>query len=92
MYETTDKWGHMKVNVTLMFKVNFQGQVIDFVFFVIIDFEKVRMDINISYVPYIQSEIWKVIIVYIYDLEFEGQPSKSRNSFQFFRYPRPHKY
>ena len=84
MYATKDKKGHIKVSLTLTFEVNCQGQVIDFVFFEILDLEKVRIDTEISSVPYIQPEIRKVIIVYIYDLNFEGQPSRSSNLFQFF--------
>ena len=84
MYATKDNKGHIKVSLTLTFKVNCQGQVIDFVFFEIIGFEKVRIDTEILSVPYIQPEIWKVIIVYIYYLEFKGQPSRSRDLFQFF--------
>ena len=79
------------MSLTLTFKVNCQGQVIDFVFFEILGLEKVRIDTEILSVPYIQSEIWKVIIVYMYDLEFEGQQSRSRNLFQFFWDPRPQK-
>ena len=65
------------------------GQVIGFVFSEILHLIKVRIDTEISSVPYIQPEIWKVIIVYICDLDFERQPSRSRNLFQFFRDPRP---
>ena len=81
MYTTKDKKGHIKVSLTLTFKVNCQGQIIDFVFFEILDLEKVRIDPEILSVPYKQAEIWKVIIVYMYDLEFEGQPSRSRDLF-----------
>ena len=35
-------------------------------------------------VLYIPPEIRKVIIVYIYDLGFEGQPSRSSDLFYFF--------
>ena len=81
MYATKDKKGHIKVSLTLTFKVNCQGQVIGFVFFEIFDLEKVRIDTEILSVLYIQPEIRKVIIVYIYDLDFEGQPSRSSNLF-----------
>ena len=84
MYATKDKKGHIKVSLTLTFKVKCQGQVIGYVFFKILDLEKVRIDTEILSVPYIQQEIWKVIIAYIYDLDFEGQPSRSRDLFQFF--------
>ena len=59
-----------------------------FCFFEILDLEKVRIDIEILYVLYIQPEIRKVIIVYIYDLGFLNQPSRSRN---FFLDPWPQK-
>ena len=81
MYATKDKKGHIKVSLTLTFKVNCQGQVIGFVFFEILDLEKIRIDTEILSGPYIQPGIRKVIIVYIYDLGFEGQPS--RELFQF---------
>ena len=61
MYATKDKKGHIKVSLTLTFKVNCQGQVTDFVFFEILGLEKVRIDTDILSVPYIQPEIWKVI-------------------------------
>ena len=77
MFTTKDKKGHIKVSLTLTFKVNCQGQVIDFVFFEILDLEKVRIDTEILSLPNIQPEIRKVILVYIYDLGFEGQPSRS---------------
>ena len=67
--------------------VNCQGKV---VFFQIIYLKKVRIDTEILSVPYIQPEIWKVIIVYIYDLDFGGQSSRSRELFQFLD-PRPEK-
>ena len=83
MYTTEDNKGHIKVSLTLTFKVKCQGQVNVF-FFEIIDLEKVRIDTEILSVLYIQPEIRKVIIVYIYDLGFEGQPSRSRDFFYFF--------
>ena len=55
------KKGHIKVSLTLTFKINCQGQVIDFVFFDILDLEKVRIDTEILSLLYIQPEILKVI-------------------------------
>ena len=81
MYTTKDNKGHIKVSLTLTFKVKCQDQVIGFVFFEILDLEKVRIDTEILSVLYIQPEIRKVIIVYIYDLGFEGQPSRSSDLF-----------
>ena len=81
MYTTKDNKGHMKVSLTSTFKVKCHGQVIGFVFFEILDLEKVRIDTEIMSVPYIQPEIRKVIIVYIYDHGFEGQPSRSSDLF-----------
>ena len=89
MYTTEDNKGHIKVSLTLTFEVKCQDQVIGFVFFEILDLEKVRIDTKISSVLYIQPEIRKVILVYIYDLGFEGQPSRSSNLFYFIRDPRP---
>ena len=76
MYATKDKKGHVKISLTLTFKVNCQGQVTGFVFFEILDLEKVRIDTEILSVLYIQPEIRKVIRVYIYDLGFKGQSSR----------------
>ena len=81
MYTTKDNKGHIKVSLTLTFKVKCQGQVIDFVCFEILDLEKVRIDTEILSVLCIQPEILNVIIVHMYDLGFEGQPSRSRNLF-----------
>ena len=50
MYATEDKKGHVKVSLTLTFKVNCQGQVTGFVFFEILDLEKVRIDTEILFV------------------------------------------
>ena len=89
MYTTKDNKGHIKVSLSLTFKVKCQGQVIDFVFCEILDLKKVRIDTEISSVLYIQQEIRKVTIVYIYDLGFEGQTSRSSDLFYLFRDPRP---
>ena len=81
MHTTKDNEGHIKVCLTLTFKVKCHGQVIGFVFFEILDLKKVRIDTEIMSVPYIQPEIRKVIIVYIDDLGFQGQPSRSSDLF-----------
>ena len=56
MYATEDKKGHVKVSLTLTYKVNCQGQVTGFVFFEILDLEKVRIDTEILSVLYVQPE------------------------------------
>ena len=71
MYTTKDNKGHIKVS----FDLDIQGQMSRsgnwfLFFFEILDLEKVRIDTEILSVPYIQPEIRKVIIVYIYDLGF----------------------
>ena len=81
MYTTKDNKGHIEVSLTLTIKVKCQGQVMDFDFFEILDLEKVRIDTQILSVLYIQPEIRKVILVYIYDLDFQGQPSRSSDLF-----------
>ena len=81
MHTTKDNEGHIKVSLTLTFKVKCRSQVNSSVFFKILDLEKVRIDTEILSVLYIQPEIRKVIIVYIYDLGFEGQPSNSSDLF-----------
>ena len=84
MYATQDKKGRMKVSLTLTFKVNCQCKVIGFVFVEIPELKKVRIDTEILSSLYIvQPEIRKVMIVYIYDLDFEGQSSRSSDLFQF---------
>ena len=84
MYTTKDKKGHIKVSLTLTFKVNCQGQVIDFVFNEFLDLKNVRIDTEILSVLYIQLEIRKVTIVHINDLDFQGQPSRSNDLICFF--------
>ena len=57
MYTTKDiQKGHIRVSLTLTFKVKCEGQVIGFVFFEILDLEKVRIDTEILSVLYIQPE------------------------------------
>ena len=77
MYTFKDDNGHINVSLTLTFKVKCQGQVIGFVFIEIHDLEKIWIGTEILSLLYIQPEIRKVIIVYIYDLGFVGQPSGS---------------
>ena len=67
----------------MIFKVNHQGHEIYFNFFDIPDLENARIDTKIESVLCLQPEITKVIPVHVYDLEFQGQPSKSRDSFWF---------
>ena len=82
MYTTKDNKGHIKVSLTLTIKVKCYGKVISFVFIEILDLDKVRIDTEImSVLYYIQPEIWKVIIVCIYDIGFESQPSRSSDLF-----------
>ena len=52
MYTTKDNGGHIKVGLTLTFKVKCQGQVIGFALFEILDLEKVRIDTEILAVLY----------------------------------------
>ena len=90
MYTIKNNKGHIKVSLTLTFKVKCQGQVIGFIFFEILDLDKVRIDTEILSVLYhIQPEIRKVMIVYIYDLGFESHSSSSSDLFQFVRDPQP---
>ena len=53
-------------------------------FFQNLDLEEIKIDTENLSVLYIQPEIRRVIIVYIYDLGFEGQPSRSIDLFQLF--------
>ena len=64
VYTTNDTKGHIKVSLTLTFKVNCQGQVIYVVFSPrswTVDLEKVRIDTEILSLLYLQPEIRKVI-------------------------------
>ena len=67
--------------VTLSSKVNRQGHVIFFNIFDIPDLENVRIDTKIKSVACIQPEMRKVIQL-MCDLEFQGQPSRSRDFLQ----------
>ena len=61
MFTTRDTKGHTQMCLTLIFKVNHQGQVTDFRFSEILDLENVRIDTKIKSVARIQPEIRKVI-------------------------------
>ena len=91
MYTTRDTRGHVGVWLTLIFKVNHQGHKIYFHFFDISDLKNARIDTKIKSVSWLQPEITKVIPVHMYDLDFQGQPSRSRNLFWFIRVHRPWK-
>ena len=79
MFATKDKKDHIKGIMSATFKVNCQGLMI--VFFEILDLEKVRINTEIFSLLYIQLDIRKVIIVYMYDLDFENKPSRSSDLF-----------
>ena len=81
MYTTREKWGHVGVCLTLIFKVKGHGHEIYFSFFDIPDLQNARIDTKIKSVSCLQPEITKVIPVHVYDLDFQGQPSRSRNWF-----------
>ena len=53
------------------------------------DLNNARIDTKIKSVLCLQPEITKVIPVHVYDLEFQGQPSRSRDLFWFIWDPRP---
>ena len=62
--------------------MSLQGQVTKFGFFEILDIVNVRIDTKIKSAPCIQPEIKKKgHTMNVCDLEFQGQPSKSRDSF-----------
>ena len=61
MFTTRDTKGHTQMCLTLIFKVNHQGQVTDFGFSEILDLANVRIDTKIKSVACIQPEIRKVI-------------------------------
>ena len=61
MFTTRDTKGHTQTCLTLIFKVNHQGQGTDFGFSEIIDFENVRIDTKIKSAACIQPELRKVI-------------------------------
>ena len=74
--------------MTLSFKVNCQPSRLTCILLLLeiaLTLKKLKSTPMILSVLYIQTMlIWKVIIVYIYDLDFDGQPSRSSNLFQFF--------
>mgnify|MGYP003492556403 FL=1 len=61
MFTTRDTKGHTQMCLTFIFKVNHQGQVTDFGFYEILDFENVRIDTKIKSAACIQPELRKVI-------------------------------
>ena len=61
MFATEDKKGHVKVSLTLTFKVNRQGHVTNFGLFEITDLELVRIDTKIKSVSCLQPKIRKVM-------------------------------
>ena len=74
-----------KNGLTLKIKVKHQGQVPENEFFEILDLEYVRFDTKIESIAGIQPEIDKQgHMRKVYDLEFQGQPSKSSVCFQHF--------
>ena len=61
MFATEDMKGHAKKCLTLIFKVNHQGQVNDFGFSEILDIVNVRIDTKIKSASFIQPELRKFI-------------------------------
>ena len=82
MYTKKDKKGHIQISLTLTFKFNCRAQAIDFVFLDPLFRESYKRHRNLVF-TYTQPAIGNFIIVYIYDLGFEGQPSS--DLFQFAR-------
>ena len=81
MYTTRDNRGHVGVCLTLIFKVKGHGHEINFSFFDISELKNARIDTKIEFVSRFLQEVTKVILVHIYDLDFQGQPSRSDNPF-----------
>ena len=61
MFTTRDTKDHIHMCLTFIFKVNHQGQVIDFGFSEIFEIVNVRIDTKIKSVACIQPDIRKVI-------------------------------
>ena len=91
MYTTKGKKGHIKVSLTLTFKVNCQDQVLGFVFSRSLTSRKLKSTPRSCLYYTYNQRYGRSYVVYIYDLSFEGQPSRSRNLFQFFWGPWPQK-
>ena len=72
----------MNVTLTLTFKVSSQAEVNYFGNFVILDVEKVTMNTKIKPASCIQAKIKKVIKSE-FDLDIEGQPSRSGDSWSW---------
>ena len=81
MHATRDIRGHVGVCLTLLFKVKGQGHEIHFSFFDIPDLKNARIGTKIKFVSRFLQEVTKVISVHMYDLDFQGQPSRSEHLF-----------
>ena len=86
MFTTSYTKGYTQTRLTLIFKVNHQGQVTDFGFSEILDLENVRIDTKIKSAACIQPELYihTIHTMNVCDLKFQGQPSRSRYFFQHF--------
>ena len=84
MFTTRDTKGHTQTCLTLIFKVNHQDQVTDFGFSEILDFENVRIDVKNQVCSMYTAGAKKGHTMNVCDLEFQGQPSRSRDFFNIF--------
>ena len=84
MYTTGNKRGHVGACLTLIFIVKGQGHEIYFSFFDISDLKNARIDTKVKIVSRLLQEVTKVKPVSMYDLDLQGQPSRSESLFQFY--------
>ena len=75
--------GHVKRCLTLIFKVIHQDQVTDLGFSVILDNVYVGIDTEIKSAILYTAGAKKSHTMNVCDLEFQGQPSKSCDCFQY---------
>ena len=79
MYTTGDEKCLARGYLTLLFKVNHQSQLTDFIFSEILDIENARIDTKINIISCIQPKIREVMQKLAFDLDIQNQPSKSVN-------------
>ena len=70
--------------LTSIFKINHQVQVTDFKFFEILDIVNVRIDSKIESAACYAAGAKEGHTMNVCDLEFQGQPSRSRDFFSTF--------
>ena len=81
MYSARDNEGHLKVCLTLIFKVNYGGQVTYVSHIEIPNIGYVQIDTNIVSLSRIQPMMNKGVTKSISDLDFQGHSLRSSDKF-----------